>query len=254
MKVQSCSPNPEQSSTTPITKMEVCGFAYKVVCAYEPKYTKYTLGEYHDLDLKSDVGLLCDVFEAFRNVCMEQYELDPGLSWMACLKMTKVSLKLMTDIDQILFIEKGIRGGISQISNRYRRANNPLIDNYDCTKPSSYLKYLDMNNLYGYAMIQKLPVGSFRFHSENEIQTFDLHSVSKDDNTGYILEASLKYPEKLHDMHNDYPLAPEKKHVSDENLSPYAKYLWEKLHGKAKDGKVEKLLTTLEDKEHYISR
>ena len=117
-----------------------------------------------------------------------------------------------------------------------------------------------MNNLYGYAMIQKLPVGSFRFHSENEIQTFDLHSVSKDDDTGYILEASLKYPEKLHDMHNDYPLAPEKKHVSDENLSPYAKYLWEKLHGKAKDGnlhqrgKVEKLLTTLEDKEHYISR
>ena len=223
------------------------------------------MGEYHDLYLKCDVLLLCDVFEAFRNVSMEIYGIDPahcytspGLSWQSCLKMTKVSLELMTDIDQILFVEKGIRGGISQISNRYKRANNPLLDNYDSSEESSYLIYLDMNNLYGYAMIQKLPVGGFKFLSDTEIQCFDIMSVSAQADIGFILEVSLEYPESIHDSHNEYPLAPEQKFVRDEDLSPYAKQLWRKLHGKTEvegitsRAKVEKLLTTLEDKDHYI--
>lgn len=223
------------------------------------------MGEYHDLYLKCDVLLLCDVFEAFRNVSMEIYGIDPahcytspGLSWQSCLKMTKVSLELMTDIDQILFVEKGIRGGISQISNRYKQANNPLLDNYDSSEESSYLIYLDMNNLYGYAMIQKLPVGGFKFLSDTEIQCFDIMSVSAQADIGFILEVSLEYPESIHDSHNEYPLAPEQKFVRDEDLSPYAKQLWRKLHGKTEvegitsRAKVEKLLTTLEDKDHYI--
>ncbi len=189
------------------------------------KFNVKNMGQYHDLYVKTDVILLCDVFESFRNVCMENYKLDPchyytspGLSWSACLKMTGVSLELMSDIDQILFVEKGIRGGISQISNRYKCANNSLLDSYDATKATSYLMYLDMNNLYGHAMVQKLPVGSFRFLSENEVNDFNAKTVSEDGDTGYILEVSLRYPNALHDSHNDYPLAPENKSVTNETI------------------------------------
>ena len=206
--------------------------------------------------------LLCDVFEAFRNVSLNIYGIDPAhcytspsLSWLSCLKMTKASLELMTDIDQILFIEKGIRGGISQISNKYKCANNPLIENYDSSKPTNFLQYLDMNNLYGYAMIQKLPIGSFRFLSNMEIHNFDIRSVSTDAEIGFILEVSLDYPKSLHNSHNDYPLAPELEFVSDEQLSPYAKQLWKKLHGKSNEESMPpraKVENTLEDKEHYV--
>ena len=223
------------------------------------------LGEYHDIYLKCDVVLLADVFERFRKVCLQQYTLDPchfytspGLSWAACLKMTGISLELMTDIDQVLFIEKGIRGGISQISNRLAYANNCLLETYDENKPISFLQYLDMNNLYGGSMCEKLPTGFFNFLSEDEIKTFDIYSISKESNKGYILEVDIEYPESLHDLHSDYPLAPERKIIQDEDLSPYAKELWTKLKGTGGNNnqqtrpKVEKLLTTLADKRHYI--
>ena len=225
------------------------------------------LGEYHDLYLKTDVVLLCDVFEHFRNMCMQQYGLDPchyysspGLSWSACLKKSGACLELLTDIDMLNFIEKGLRGGISFIANRYKEANNPLLgeQHYDSTKPTSYLQYLDMNNLYGYAMAQKLPTGLFRFLDEEEMEEFNINSKAKDGSKGYILEVSLTYPEQLHDLHSDYPLAPERKKVDDHDLSPYATLLWKKLNGKKTDDKlppraaVEKLLTTLSDKDHYV--
>lgn len=175
------------------------------------------LGEYHDLYLKTDVVLLCDVFEHFRNMCMQQYGLDPcnyysspGLSWSACLKKSCACLELLTDSDMLNFIEKGLRGGISFIANPYTEANNPLLgeQHYDSTKPTSHLQYLDMNNLYGYAMAQKLPTGLFRFLDEEEMEEFNINSKAKDGSKGYILEVSLTYPEQLHDLHSDYPLAP----------------------------------------------
>ena len=117
------------------------------------------MGDNHDLYLKTDVLLLSDVFQEFRKVCLEQYELDPrhfytnpGLSWQALLKRTGVCLELLTDIGQVLFIEKGIRGVISQISNRYKKANNEFLCNYDGSKQNSCLFYIDANDLYGYAM------------------------------------------------------------------------------------------------------
>ena len=138
----------------------------KVWEAFEIK----NLGEYHDLYVQCDTFLLADVFENFRNKCIEIYELDPahflsapGLAWQACLKKTKVKLELLTDIDMLLMVEKGTRGGICQAIHRYAKANNKYMKNYDKDIISSYLMYLDANNLYGWAMSQKLPVNGFKW-------------------------------------------------------------------------------------------
>ena len=102
------------------------------------------LGEYHDLYVQSDTLLLADVFENFRDKCIEIYKLDPahyvsapGLAWQACLKKTKVELELITDYDMLLMFEKGIRGGICQATYKYAKANNKYMKNYDKNKESS---------------------------------------------------------------------------------------------------------------------
>ena len=127
------------------------------------------LGEYHDLYVQSDTLLLADVFENFRDNCMEIYELDtahflpaPGLSWQACLKKKKVNLELLTDIDMLLMIEKGIRCGICQAIHRHAKANSKYMKNYNRDIISSYPTYLDANSLYGWAMSQKLPINGFK--------------------------------------------------------------------------------------------
>ena len=122
------------------------------------------LGDYHNFYLLTDVLLLADVFKNFRDVCLQHYGLDPahnytspGLSWQGVLKMMDVELDLLTDIDQHLFIEEEIRGGVAMISYRYTRANTPGMENYDASKRNSYIMYLDASNLYGWAMSQPLP-------------------------------------------------------------------------------------------------
>ena len=137
------------------------------------------MGKYHDLYLKSDVLLLADVFENFRKTCSQFYKLDPchyftspGLSWDAMLKMTKIKLELMVDIDMFQFIEKGMRGGILYIANRYGKANNVYMKEYDEKASSKYLMYLDANNLYGWAMSQYLPTGGFLMDDRKTDQQF----------------------------------------------------------------------------------
>ena len=123
------------------------------------------LGEYHDLYLKTDVLLLADVFQNFRKTCLQYYRLDPchyfsapGLSWDALLRMSKINLELITDVDQQLFIEKGMRGGISYIAHRHAEANNKYMSSYNPKEESSYIMYLDANNIYGWAMSQSLVI------------------------------------------------------------------------------------------------
>ena len=157
-----------------------------------------------------------------------------------------------------LLLEKASRGGISQISHRCEQANNPKVENYNPYIPTSYLMYLDMNNLYGWAMCQPLPIDSFQWMNDRAIRQFDVHSIPVHGDYGYILEVTLDYPPHLHDLHNDYPLAPERKVVTDEELSPYAKSLWKKLHGYTNDnplparGKTEKLILSLNAKQKYV--
>ena len=209
------------------------------------------MGDYHDLYLRTDVDLLTDVFEEFRNLCINTYKLDPanyytspGLSWDALLKKTNVNLELLTDYDMHLMIEKGLRGGISMVSKRYAKANNPLIESYDPNKKNSYIMYLDANNLYGWSMVQHLPTGRFKW---SDASISDILKHKADDEKGYICEVDMTYPEHLHDDHNDYPLATEKLEVQKEWLSNYQN----EIIGST-SLKVKKLVPNLRNKEKYV--
>ena len=214
-----------------------------------------TLRDYHNAYLMMDVLLLADVFENFREMCLKNYRLDPahfyttpGLSFQACLKMTGVKLDLFTDPDKHLFIENNIKGGVSVVTNRYAKANNNYSeDGLDETQPTSYICYLDANNLYGYAMSQPLPTSNFRFLSEDEICNLDISNIPDDNSLGYILEVDLEYPQELHKLHNDYPLAPEKVLLTKEMLSPYSKSF------PGKHFLTEKLIPNLHDKTKYVT-
>ena len=133
------------------------------------KFNINNLGDYHDLYVRSDTLLLADIFENFRNACLNYYDLDPahlislpGLAWQACLKKTNVELELINDYDMLLMIEDGIRGGIWHAIKRYAKANNYYMKDYDKNKDSFYMQYLDSNTLYGMAMHEKLPVKGFK--------------------------------------------------------------------------------------------
>ena len=213
------------------------------------------MGQYHDLYLKSDVLLLADIFENFREQYLDTYGLDPAhyvslpsSSLDSALKMTGVRLDLISDVDMFNFIEKGMRGGISTITHRYALANNKYMKNYDPQKESSYIPYLDANNLYGWAMSQKLPTGDFRWVPSPEY--INLDSYDENSAKGLILEVDLEYPKELHSLHNDYPLAPEKITVWEEMLSDYCQRI--QAREGIKIGQVEKLIPNLRDKEKYV--
>ncbi|GFX44453.1 uncharacterized protein TNCV_1394741 [Trichonephila clavipes] len=169
---------------------------------------------------------------------MQTYKLDPcwyfttpALSWDAMLLHTKVAIELFTDYDMLLFIEKGVRGGINQCCNRYAIANNRYMSNFNPDDEIKYLMYLDANNLYGYAMSKYLPLKDFVW-SDNDLTEQGILNLSDESDVGYILEVDLEYPSDLHDKHSDFPLAPENKPPPN--------------------CKEPRLLTTLEPKTKYV--
>ena len=201
--------------------------------------------------------LLADVFEHFRETCLKYYSLDPchyftapGLSWDACLKKSGVKLELLTSVDMHLMIEKGIRGGISTITHRHGVANNKYLHDYDPAKESSYIIYLDANNLYGWSMSQYLPRKNFQWVPQDEIAGLDVLKIDDNADEGLILEVDLQYPHELHDLHSDYPLAPVRVLVEDSMLSDYSKDLKEKF--KIGNSTVPKLISNLLDKTNYV--
>ena len=159
------------------------------------------LGEYHDLYVQSDTLLLANVFDNFRNKCLEVYELDPahflslpGLAWQACLKKTNVELELLTNYDMLLMVEEGIRGGICHSIHRYAKANNKYMKDYNKDIESSYIQYLDANNLYGWAMSQKLPKHNFKWVEDTSIINKEfIKTYNENSYKGYTLEVDVKY-------------------------------------------------------------
>lgn len=151
------------------------------------------------------------------------------------------------------FFERGVRGGISMITHRYAQANNQLIqsiENYDASQLTSFIIYKDANNLYGHAMSQPLPVNDFKRMTEREIVSFDVTTIPDDAESGYILEVDLEYPPKLHDLHSDYPLAPEKMVITHDMLSLYQQELKKELG--YKPAKIENLVPNLWSKQKSV--
>ena len=176
------------------------------------------LSDYHDLYLKSDTLLLADVFENFRDMCIKEYELDPahfvslpGLAWQACLKKTNIELELLTDYDMLLMVEKGTRGGICHSIHRYAKANNKYMQNYNNNEESSYIQYLDANNLYGW-------VNGFKWldtsETSNKINEDFIKNYNENNDKGYILEVDVKYPKRLHELRSDLPFLSERMEVN----------------------------------------
>ena len=196
------------------------------------------LGEYHDLYVQSDTLLLADIFENFRETCQRIYKLDPthfllapGLAWQACLKMTKVKLELLTDENMLLMVEEGIRGGICQAIHHYESANNKYMKNYNKNVISSYLQYLDANNLYGWAMSKKLPVREFTWAKKPSIYTEEAIKMYNENNdNSAILQVDIEYPTMAHIKHKDLPFLPQRKKIN----------------------KVHNLVTTLDNKEKSV--
>ena len=170
----------------------------------------HNLGDYHNPYLRTDVVLLANVFEAFRDTCLKHYKLDPvhfykspGLAWKACLKHTGIKLELLTDPDMLLMFEQGIRGGITQAVRKYALANNKyIVDRFNPNKDTTYLQYLDANNLCSWAMSQPLPTGGFKWVDVNPNEISELATRT---DKGYLLEVDVSYPKELHNSHNDLP-------------------------------------------------
>ena len=170
-------------------------------------------GEYeHACNVWIDTILLANVFESFRSVCIENYGLDPahfytapGLAWKALLKKTGIRLELLLNPDMLLMFVRGIRGGITQSVHRWAAADNPYMEEYDSSKPTKYLQYLDANNLYGWAMSQSLPTGGFKWIKCNGDPTKLVERIASKKDHGYLLEVDVSYPKELHDLHNDLP-------------------------------------------------
>ena len=216
------------------------------------EFKSKNLVDYYDLYVQGDTLLLADIFENFRNKCIEIYELEPahflsvpGLAWEACLKKTWAKLELLTNIDMLLRIVKGIQGGIFHGVHRYAKANNKYIKKYDkdierssaeynsieCNSfESSYLIYLDPNNLYGWAMSQKLPANGFQWeeniHKCNEDFIKDYDYIK-----GYFFEVDVEYPRNIFNLHSDLPFVPEINKIKICN----------------------KLLYNIHDKENYVA-
>ena len=232
-------PPPQKAFFSKLTGKGISNKNYSHVLNVWNSFNMETMKDYHKLYNDSDALLLADVFENFRDICLKIYGLDPvyyytapGLAWDACLKMTGINLELLNDVDMLLMFEKGIRGGISIISNRYGEANNKYMKCFNKNKLLKFLMYLDANNLYGCAMSEKLPTHGFKWLTSGEMEKlFDNQIVQVWEKIPCILEVDLEYPKELHDLHNDYPLCPERVKC---------------------DKGVEKLIPNLRDKTKYV--
>ena len=236
-----------------ITKDEY-DFAQKVWDRFSCK----TFQDYMEIYLLADCLLLCDVFENFRSNCLQQYNIDPcyyfsapHFTFDAFLRHSSLTLELLSDINQYLFIIKGIRGGMSMVSKRHAVTNNKYVEGYNSSKSSSFILYLDANNLYGRAMQEYLPWKNFEWMSPHQLNYDFIKWLKPEGEVGCIIQCSLEYPVALHNYHSDYPLAPLKKSVPYGMLSPVARMICDK-HKLKRTTNVEKLLATVEDKDFYI--
>ena len=207
-------------------------FAQTVYQSFQCK----TFGDYLELYQNADVLLLAEVFESFRKMCLDHYKLDPAhyftlsqLTFDAGLKYANIEIQLLGNVDQYIWLESQMRGGLCLLNTRYQKANNELVG-YKPRQPKNYIIPLDAVNLYGKILCMPLPLCNFSWLSREEIETFDILNTRPDSEVGYVIEADIDYPESCMELHRDLPLAPEHLILTYEHLSPYAKDLCDKLN------------------------
>ena len=166
----------------------------------------------------------------------------PALSWCAMLNMIKVELELISDPDMYIFFEKGTTGGVSYIFNRYSEANKKHLRLYDLKQESKHIIYLDVNNLYGYAISKFLPTSGFKLVVPKE---FDVNKYTSNSSKGCVFEADLEYHKELRELHNDYPLEIKREMLSDNQLKIADLY-------NIPIGNVKKLVPNFFDKVKYV--
>lgn len=216
-----------------------------------------TLGDLHDHYVKLDVILLADIITDYRSMGMREYKLEvlyygtaPSFSYDAMLKHTKAKPALLDDCEMYLFLERGIRGGISVISHRLATANNKFISDFEETNEHTSLFYTDCSNLYGFAMQQLLPYDNFTWLTDKEIRDLDVEKFDVEGKMGLILEVDLEYPHHIHDSHADYPVAPDMLEISSAQISDYSKQFLNSHN--ITFSKQKRLAPNLYDKEKYI--
>ena len=179
------------------------------------------MGDYHYLHVQSDTLLLADIFEDFYwNIWTWSCSFlsAPILAWQACFKKAKVKLELLADIDILLMVEKGTRGGICHSIHRHPKTNNKYMNKYDKNKELSNLMFLDANDLYGWEMSQKLPVGGFKWKKRFiNLMTILWRNYEEDSNERYIPKVDVEYPKKLLNLHGDLPFLAERKKIKKFN-------------------------------------
>jgi hypothetical protein len=220
------------------------------------KFKCYTFQDYHNLYLTSDVLLLSDVFEHFRKTSIEHYKLDPanfitaaGYAWSCMLLKTGVELELITDLKVLDIVERSKRGGLTFVgSKRYAKANNKHMVGYDPKTKSTYLMYLDANNLYGWSMVQDLPYKDIKFNTEITIE--EILRTEDDAETGYTVEVDLSFPQEIHERLKQLPPCPETRVPEEAWFSEYQKELNIKTKNKSK---CQKLIPHFHEHLNYCS-
>ena len=267
---------PKESFYNDLSKKAISDEDFEFVHQLWETFNLKNLKELHELYMETDTLLLADVFESYRKSILKNYGLDPvhfytapALSWAAGLKFTGVKLEIPSDVNMHIFFDQGLTGGISMAANHFARANNKLMkEYYDPKLKQSYILLVDANNLYGWAMSQFLPTGGFKwvFKLKTDVPAItngnkgyksmdeweqDIMKLKDDDDTGYMFQVDLEYPENLHldEMHDNFPLAPESCKIEKEMLSSYQTTLGDSLNVAYGS---EKLCLTLKDKKEYI--
>ena len=139
----------------------------------------------------------------------------PGLALEAMLKITNVKLKLLTDVDMVLMVENGIRGGLTQVAHKYASADNKYLPDYNQNLKSTYLQYFDTNNLYGYTMTKKLSLNAFKWSDPIKYTSEFIKNYNDTCDEGYLLELDVEYPKHLHNAHSDLTFLPERRKKLD---------------------------------------
>ena len=238
---------------------------YKFAVNVYKSFNCKNLYEYTILYNHTDTLILAEIMTVYRKVIQDHFQMDihhflgiPGLSFNIMLKISKVKLELISDPEMSDFFQKSIRGGMSFITTRKAKSDYTDSNIENCKRRMTHIRYIDGNNLYGSQMLFDLPTEDFKFEDEKFVKKIEKKIKNRKpisiDDRGMFLEVDLTYPKKLHKLHEDFPLAPERYKITYNELSPINQFLYKKMQkNTSQDTYCEKkLIPTFHNRKYYI--